>query len=97
VCGGALSTYTAGLSTVNVSVIDTGRPQSEAQKGSRNGVSFHYQSTTFLFYFEDHEYIKITGGKSSPLENLQYSCQVCATPTELPSEPGPARPSQQGT
>ena len=54
---GALSTYTAGLSSVNVSVIDTGRPQSEVQKGSRAlemGFRSSTRSTTFLFYFRQN-------------------------------------------
>ena len=34
---------------LSTSVIDTGRPQSEVQKGSRNGVSFQYQEHYFSF------------------------------------------------
>ena len=70
---GALSTYTAALSSVNVSVIDTGRPQSEVQRALEMGFRSSTRSTTFLFHSQDYNYIWITGGKSSPLANLQYS------------------------
>jgi len=43
------------------SSVEGHRPQSEAKKGSKNGVSF--QCTTFLFHFQDHKCKRITEEK----------------------------------